>query len=293
MELQPISQVAKNYGISANTLRYYEQIGLIKSIRKDDNAYRFYDEETVKQLYFIVLLRKLRISVKQIKDILNNQNAVEVINIFKQNIDELDEQITALSTVKSILARFVDELQKMADIHLKLDLLKDKTIISVVNALSFSENKINNIKEKVSMEMENISMNELNKAAEVLINARKNHVRVVFTPTETVAKMRCEGCDPPDETAKMIMERFIRDSDLFKIKPDFKVFSFGDGDGSWFLVTIPENIDVPAPFTKYLFDGGLWAVCTITPQLTGDIENVDEWEDNSCDYEWAAGRPRH
>jgi DNA-binding transcriptional MerR regulator len=41
MELQPISQVSKNYGISTQTLRYYEQIGLIKSIRKDDNEYRF------------------------------------------------------------------------------------------------------------------------------------------------------------------------------------------------------------------------------------------------------------
>jgi len=60
-------------------------------------------------------LRKLQIPVKQIKDILNNQNAVAVIEVFKQKISELDEEITALSTLKLILMRFVDELQEKAD----------------------------------------------------------------------------------------------------------------------------------------------------------------------------------
>ncbi|MDF2612139.1 MAG: MerR family transcriptional regulator [Lachnospiraceae bacterium] len=36
MELQTISQVSKDYGISARMLRYYEQVGLIESLRKDD-----------------------------------------------------------------------------------------------------------------------------------------------------------------------------------------------------------------------------------------------------------------
>jgi len=38
MELQTISQVSKSFGISTRTLRYYEQLGLIKSIKKEDYA---------------------------------------------------------------------------------------------------------------------------------------------------------------------------------------------------------------------------------------------------------------
>ena len=98
MELQTISQVSKNYGISAQMLRYYEKIGLIQNIRNDGNAYRFYDEATIKQLHSIILLRKLRISVIQIKKILDNQNALKTVEIFEQNISELDEEITSLST---------------------------------------------------------------------------------------------------------------------------------------------------------------------------------------------------
>jgi DNA-binding transcriptional MerR regulator len=76
MELQPIGQVSKQYKISIQTLRYYEEIGLIQSTRNDDNAYRFYDEAAIKQLHSIIFLRKLRISLKQIKEILNNQNVL-------------------------------------------------------------------------------------------------------------------------------------------------------------------------------------------------------------------------
>ena len=158
MELISIKQVSLDYGISRRMLCYYEQIGLIKSSRINDSAYRLYNEEAIKQLQQIIILRKLQIPMKQIKDILNNPTAVAVIEIFKQNINELDEQITALSTVKSILARFIDELQTKTDVHLKPDLLTDKTMLTLVSTLPFSENKIK----------ENISMEELNKASETL-----------------------------------------------------------------------------------------------------------------------------
>jgi len=158
MELQTIRQISQDYGISRQMLCYYEQIGLLESQRKEDYAYRVYDEAALKRLQQIIILRKLQIPIKQIKDILTNQNAVEVIEIFERNISELDEQITALSTVRSILAHFVHELREKADVQLKLDLLDDKTMLAMIGSLSFSENKI---KEKISME-------DLNKASEVL-----------------------------------------------------------------------------------------------------------------------------
>jgi len=178
MELQTIRKVLKDYGISRRTLTYYEEIGLIKSSRKNDYAYRVYEESEITRLQQIILLRKLQIPMKQIKDILNNQNAVAVIEIFKQNINELDEKITALSSVKSILIRFVYEMQEKADVHLKLDLLNDKTMLVVINALSFPENKI---KEKVSME-------ELNKANETLEKLEKRKNAEIIGPEQTEVK---------------------------------------------------------------------------------------------------------
>ena len=84
----------------------YEQVGLIQSLRKDDYAYRVYDETAMSRLRQIIVLRKLRVPVKQIISILNNYDAAEAVEIFRQNISE----ITALSTVRSILTRFIEEI---------------------------------------------------------------------------------------------------------------------------------------------------------------------------------------
>ena len=61
MKLLTISEVSKNFDISTRTLRYYEKIGLLPSLRVDDYAYRVYDETLVARLQQIIILRKLRI----------------------------------------------------------------------------------------------------------------------------------------------------------------------------------------------------------------------------------------
>lgn len=79
MELQTINQVSKNYGVSARMLRYYEKIGLVQSLRKEDYAYRVYDDTALRRLQQIVILRKLRVSMKQIGVILSEPKAAEAI----------------------------------------------------------------------------------------------------------------------------------------------------------------------------------------------------------------------
>ena len=48
MGLKTINHVSKDYGTSAGTLRYYERAELIRSGRKEDYAYRLYDEAFIK-----------------------------------------------------------------------------------------------------------------------------------------------------------------------------------------------------------------------------------------------------
>ena len=170
--------MSKNHGISTRMLRYYEQVGLIESLRKDDYAYRVYDENTVIRLRQIMILRKLRVPVKQIISILNNSDAVQIVEIFRQNINQIDNEITALSTVKSILVRFAEEINEKADVNLKL--LDDETLFSVINSLPFADNQI---KEK----KENLSIEELNKASENLNKLEDKDVRIVYLPPMTVA----------------------------------------------------------------------------------------------------------
>ena len=47
--MMTVTQVSKEYNVSARMLRYYEKIGLISGKHKEDYAYRVYDEDDVRQ----------------------------------------------------------------------------------------------------------------------------------------------------------------------------------------------------------------------------------------------------
>ena len=65
-----ISTIAKEIGISVETIRYYQRIGLISQPEKPDSGYRIYDDEILKKLYFIKRAKKLGFSLKEISDIM-------------------------------------------------------------------------------------------------------------------------------------------------------------------------------------------------------------------------------
>jgi len=88
MELQTISQMSKNYGVSVRMLRYYDEIGLIKSIRKDDNGYRFYDETAIKQLHLIILLRKSLEGFRAFAEWVNKSEKYEIADDGRPLFDE-------------------------------------------------------------------------------------------------------------------------------------------------------------------------------------------------------------
>lgn len=65
-----ISQVAKMAGISARTLRHYDQIGVLAPAAVSSNGYRWYGREQLRRLQRILLLRELDVPLAQIRTIL-------------------------------------------------------------------------------------------------------------------------------------------------------------------------------------------------------------------------------
>ena len=117
MELQTVSHVSKTLGISAQMLRYYERSGLVKSLRKEDYAYRVYDNENIRRLQQIVILRKLQISMKEIKNILETQQGTgtfisktDLVVPEKEREDKLTEICTQFSSVAFSYGFNLDEV---------------------------------------------------------------------------------------------------------------------------------------------------------------------------------------
>lgn len=292
MQLQTITQVSRALGISTRMLRYYEQVGLIESLRKDDYAYRVYDENAMSRLRQIIILRKLRVPVKQIISILGNYDAAKAVELFRQNISELDAEITALSTVKSILTHFVEEINEKADVSLKL--LGDEALFSVISSLSFSDNQIKETKESASME-------ELNQANEELLTLQDKDIRVIYLPPMTVAAAYATG-DGSEGKALDAINQFVKESQLLRIKPDARSLGFdcspvfqGIGIPSrvyelW--VSVPDDMEIPPPLVRREFSGGLYAAHVLRAWDFEDWRRLGDWVNASDQYDNDWDSPR-
>jgi DNA-binding transcriptional MerR regulator len=120
-----IGALAKKLGITTRTIRYYEEIGLMgKSVRLGGGT-RTYSREEVLRLKFILKLKDMGISLKEIQDLseifdINAQKfdtiTPKLIEILDQHISRVDEKIASLSSLRQDIVdyrvRITDLLSK-------------------------------------------------------------------------------------------------------------------------------------------------------------------------------------
>lgn len=288
MELQTISQVSKQFSISTRTLRYYEQMGLITPAKKEDFAYRVYNMEAITRLRQVIILRKLRIPLKQIAEILQNADVCIAIEIFERNLAGIEDEISALSTIRSVVIAFIEHLNLGSE---KFALPDDEGLLEVVDSLTVS--KINFKEEK--------SMEQLNQANEKLSKMEDKDVRIIYLPPMTVAAAYASGEDCEGKTFDMI-NQFVKDSGLLRIKPDARSFGFdcamaatGIGEASrtyemW--VSVPDDLEIPVPLVKRTFNGGLYAAHVLRTWDFEDWRLLKEWVGSSDKYDIDWESPR-
>ena len=129
-ELIKIRDVSVKYDISARTLRYYEDMGLLTSTRSDDYAYRLYDEAAVQRLEQILILRKLNISIKDIGRIFNTYGSEVVLEVLGKKVDAIDEEVSLLHELREIVLEFIRQIEnsdfgKESDVKLLYEKAKE------------------------------------------------------------------------------------------------------------------------------------------------------------------------
>lgn len=111
-----IKDFAKKYQIQADTIRYYEKENILKPIRKA-NGYRDYDEACDKQLQFIIVLKQVGFTIKEIQQLLilkakpiSTECNSETVSLFDQKIQNIQDKVrfyqqalNVLQTVKGLM----------------------------------------------------------------------------------------------------------------------------------------------------------------------------------------------
>ena len=106
-----IAEVSKKYGLSADTLRYYERIGLIPPVPRTKGGVRNYGEESCG---WIELMKCMRAAGVQIEAL------IEYVKLFRQGD-------ATMAARKAILVEQRDQLlARMAEMQSSLDLLNEK-----------------------------------------------------------------------------------------------------------------------------------------------------------------------
>ena len=103
-----IGSVARETGVPAKTIRYYESIGLIPRARRSDNGYRHYVDTDVEVLRFIQRARRLGFSVNDVADLLalwhdKGRASADVKTLARRHVAEVERRIAELDALRRTL----------------------------------------------------------------------------------------------------------------------------------------------------------------------------------------------
>ena len=108
--LVKIGEVASRYDISNRTLRYWEETGILNSIRLE-NDYRYYDDANILKIRQIIMLRKLRLPIQAIQSIfLTSELSCVVIALHRHLEDtkhEAEEKISIIDIPTNEIRTFL------------------------------------------------------------------------------------------------------------------------------------------------------------------------------------------
>lgn len=111
-----ISEVTKQLGLSADTLRYYEKIELLPRISRNASGIREYDGKDISRLKFIQRAQKMNFSLAEIGDLLKmRENPQKVKNEVRQltadKLLEVESHLESLTTLRNELQLLINLCQ--------------------------------------------------------------------------------------------------------------------------------------------------------------------------------------
>ena len=102
-----IKDVCERFGISADTLRYYEKVGAIPKVGRSQGGIREYDDEALSWVQNAVCLRKAGVSVEAI---------AEYVRLFNMGDGTIKDRLDLLLKEREELGRQLAELTEAANL---------------------------------------------------------------------------------------------------------------------------------------------------------------------------------
>lgn len=127
-----ISEISKMYGMTKDTLRYYERIGLIPPVPRRTNGIRNYDEASRGWIEFIHCMRRAGLSVEVLTEyvrLCQEGSSTEELRrqLLIKERERLDERIMQMQEIKARLDYKIARYEKINAAAKRLEKYTDKT----------------------------------------------------------------------------------------------------------------------------------------------------------------------
>ncbi len=110
-----VSKLADRVGTSADTVRYYERIGLLAEPDRSPSGYRMYDDDAVDRVRFIKYAQRYGLRLEEIAELLEIRErglcpCGHTRRLLERRLAQLDEDMAAMARLRHDIGRMLDEL---------------------------------------------------------------------------------------------------------------------------------------------------------------------------------------
>ncbi len=117
--ITPIGELAISLGLTTRTLRYWEEVGIIESVQRADGAIRGYTPYFVRRIRFIMKLKELGLTIKEMQDLYvaygearqTERVIPRLLEILDEHVNTIDEKMASLASLRK---EIVDYRKRMA-----------------------------------------------------------------------------------------------------------------------------------------------------------------------------------
>lgn len=110
----PISGLSKSLNLTARTLRYWEEMGILESVQRNDGASRGYTLDGVRRIKFILKLKELGLTIKEMQELYaayGNAKQTELmipqlLKILDHHIERVEAKISEMSLLRKELMEY-------------------------------------------------------------------------------------------------------------------------------------------------------------------------------------------
>lgn len=108
-----IKETADMFGLTVDTIRYYEKIKVIPPVTRDKRGYRTFTKRDLNWIFLVKSLRNAGVSIESLIEFaalsqLNGEERLAQKDILRKQLDELDEKLAALQKTRDLLAYKID-----------------------------------------------------------------------------------------------------------------------------------------------------------------------------------------